>query len=257
MNTIELPFREATEPDALDWEGRLHQRLLAGLSFTPEEDRWATARYFSNSCLSFQDAQLTLNYGIFNDDYPQPARKRQFILDIDASSSKDLTPANLLLFGSRRTTDLFSRTLSERLDHNCAHSWSPHKMGEGAEKPRNEVTPTAGDGGHLGAQLLGQEARRPRRSKLCYCGQPTRSPREARQPNPRLMLPPMEQIALIGARSGRGSQQGQKSEDSPRREPPREPSLPRRYLSKPRVLRMGARRSKGILKSRPSPSPWR
>ncbi len=97
VNTIELPFREATKPDALDWEGLIDQRLLAGLSFTPEEDRWATARYFSNSCLSFQDAQLTLNYGIFNDDYPQPARKRQFILDIDASSSKDLTPANLLL----------------------------------------------------------------------------------------------------------------------------------------------------------------
>lgn len=92
INEIRLP-----EPDAGPglgaefWEQYINPLLLGGLRFAANDG--ALARHMCSTELNYGIDRATIRYGIFNQDYPNPNRRRNFILDIDTYCQTELLPA--------------------------------------------------------------------------------------------------------------------------------------------------------------------
>ncbi len=92
INEIKLP-----EPDAGPglgaefWEQYINPLLLGGLRFAANDG--ALARHMCSTELNYGIDRATIRYGIFNQDYPKPNRRRNFILDIDTYCQTELLPA--------------------------------------------------------------------------------------------------------------------------------------------------------------------
>jgi uncharacterized protein (TIGR04255 family) len=71
-----------SESNILDWRNYLDERLLTGLSFPQDSNK--ICRAFNNLELNEGGLMIRFQYGVFNDDYPAPVRKKSFILDYDA-----------------------------------------------------------------------------------------------------------------------------------------------------------------------------
>lgn len=70
--------------DPLQWSGFINPRLSSMLGFVKDSNR--ITRAMGNMEFNFDGIGLRLQYGVFNPDYPAVVKRKEFILDIDASS---------------------------------------------------------------------------------------------------------------------------------------------------------------------------
>ncbi len=83
VNEIKLPEADAGPGLGADfWEHYVNPLLLGGLRFAANDG--ALARHMCTTELNYGTDRATIRYGIFNGEYPQPNRRREFILDVDA-----------------------------------------------------------------------------------------------------------------------------------------------------------------------------
>ena len=91
INEIKLPEQDAGLGLGADfWQRYINPLLLGGLRFAANDG--ALARHMCSTELNYGVDRATIRYGIFNNDYPKPNRRRQFILDMDAYTMAVLTP---------------------------------------------------------------------------------------------------------------------------------------------------------------------
>ncbi|HOP40096.1 MAG TPA: TIGR04255 family protein [Geobacteraceae bacterium] len=83
FNNIEL-----TEPTLTDWTQYLNPDLSA--IFSVADDKAAIARAFHNLEMNYGDLKLTFLYGMYNFDYPEPIRQKQFTLDFDGYVTRQI-----------------------------------------------------------------------------------------------------------------------------------------------------------------------
>lgn len=94
INEIKLPEMDAGPGLGADfWERYINPSLLGGLRFAANDG--ALARHMSTTELNYGTDRATFKYGIFNNEYPQPNRRREFILDIDTYCMTELLPAQV------------------------------------------------------------------------------------------------------------------------------------------------------------------
>lgn len=79
VNIIDL-----AEGDPLDWKGYVNDSLLGMVGFNGHQA--SLSRAFHVMEYNFDDINLKCQFGIANPDYPAVVRRRQFVLDLDASS---------------------------------------------------------------------------------------------------------------------------------------------------------------------------
>lgn len=73
------------EPNPLDWSKYINPSLISNLTATPDQQN--IIRSFNNLELKYNDILLKFQYGIINPDYPAIIKKKNYILDLDASFS--------------------------------------------------------------------------------------------------------------------------------------------------------------------------
>ena len=98
VNNIKLPEQDAGPGLGADfWEHYVNPLLLGGLRFAANDG--AMARHLCTTELNYGTDRATIRYGIVNSDYPQPNRRREFVLDVDAYcqtvSGPETVPARL------------------------------------------------------------------------------------------------------------------------------------------------------------------
>jgi uncharacterized protein (TIGR04255 family) len=77
INVVTLPGR-----NALNWSTYLDRRLVSNLSFPGEGE--GLTRAMSNMELVVDGIGLRFQYGVWNPDYPNIVRRKEFVLDLDA-----------------------------------------------------------------------------------------------------------------------------------------------------------------------------
>ena len=93
INTVRLPGPDAGPGLGADfWQQYINPLLLGGLRFAANDG--ALARHMTTTELNYGTDRATIRYGIFNNDYPRPNRRREFILDIDTFCAADVAPAD-------------------------------------------------------------------------------------------------------------------------------------------------------------------
>jgi len=91
INEIKLPDASAGTGLGADfWANYVNEFLLGGLRFAANDG--ALARQMNSTELNYGADRATIKYGIFNSEYPQPNRRREFILDIDTYCVEKLAP---------------------------------------------------------------------------------------------------------------------------------------------------------------------
>ncbi len=94
INEIKLPEADAGPGlGAAFWERYVNPLLLGGLRFAANDG--ALARHMCTTELNYGTDRATIRYGIFNNEYPKPNRRRAFILDVDAYCQTELNPVGL------------------------------------------------------------------------------------------------------------------------------------------------------------------
>lgn len=89
INEIRLPQADAGPGLGADfWQNYVNPLLLGGLRFAANDG--ALARHMCTSELNYGTDRATVRYGIFNNEYPKPNRRREFILDIDTYCQADV-----------------------------------------------------------------------------------------------------------------------------------------------------------------------
>ena len=92
INEIRLPEADAGPGLGAEfWEQYVNPLLLGGLRFAANDG--ALARHMCSTELNYGIDRATIRYGIFNQEYPKPNRRRNFILDIDTYCQAELLPA--------------------------------------------------------------------------------------------------------------------------------------------------------------------
>ena len=79
MNVVTLPGR-----NVLNWSSYLDRSLVSSLSFPGDGE--GLTRAMSNMELVVDGIGLRFQYGVWNPDYPNIVRRKEFILDLDASA---------------------------------------------------------------------------------------------------------------------------------------------------------------------------
>lgn len=79
VNIIDLP-----DGYPLDWKGYINDSLLGTVGFNGHQAN--LSRVFHVLEYNFDDINLKCQFGVANPDYPAVVRRRQFVLDLDASS---------------------------------------------------------------------------------------------------------------------------------------------------------------------------
>ena len=93
INEIRLPEEDAGPGLGADfWQQYINPLLLGGLRFAANDG--AMARHMCTTELNYGIDRATIRYGIFNNEYPKPNRKREFILDIDTYCQLNIAPAD-------------------------------------------------------------------------------------------------------------------------------------------------------------------
>ena len=96
INVIRLPEADAGPGLGADfWEKYINPSLLGGLRFAANDG--ALARHMCSTELNYGTDRATLKYGIFNNEYPRPNRRREFILDVDTYCVTELTAADAVM----------------------------------------------------------------------------------------------------------------------------------------------------------------
>lgn len=117
INEIRLPEADAGPGLGADfWENYINPLLLGGLRFAANDG--ALARHMCSTELNYGTDRVTFKYGIFNNEYPKPNRKREFILDIDTYCTGTLTAVDIeakLADFHRAARDVFETAISDRL----------------------------------------------------------------------------------------------------------------------------------------------
>lgn len=89
INEIKLPEADAGPGLGADfWEHYINPSLLGGLRFAANDG--ALARHMCTTELNYGTDRATVKYGIFNNEYPKPNRRREFILDVDTYCMTEL-----------------------------------------------------------------------------------------------------------------------------------------------------------------------
>lgn len=73
------------EAEPLKWEKYINSHLLCNFNATPDPQN--IIRSFNNLEVKYNDIMLKFQFGIINPDYPAIIKKKNFILDLDASFS--------------------------------------------------------------------------------------------------------------------------------------------------------------------------
>ena len=90
INEIKLPEEDAGPGLGADfWEHYVNPLLLGGLRFAANGG--ALARHMCTTELNYGTDRATIRYGIFNQDYPKPNQRREFVLDVDTYCQQTLT----------------------------------------------------------------------------------------------------------------------------------------------------------------------
>ena len=91
INEIRLPEADAGPGLGAEfWEQYVNPLLLGGLRFAANDG--ALSRHMCSTELNYGIDRATIRYGIFNQEYPKPNRRRNFILDIDTYCQAELLP---------------------------------------------------------------------------------------------------------------------------------------------------------------------
>ena len=89
INTIKIGTAKP-----LNWKAYINAKLLSVIDFSSHPER--ISRAFHNLEHYFDNYNLRFQFGIHNSDYPQPIKKREFILDYDAYSNILTDPAEII-----------------------------------------------------------------------------------------------------------------------------------------------------------------
>ena len=111
INNIELD-----EPEPLEWEGYINEKLLGLFHFYPETQY--LSRVFHVVELNFGDSNLRFQFGLNNPDYPATIRRKNFVLDLDAYypglQEKDDVLSNLDIF-HEKIQEIFEMSVTDNL----------------------------------------------------------------------------------------------------------------------------------------------
>ena len=117
IHEIRLPEADAGPGLGADfWENYINPLLLGGLRFAANDG--ALARHMCSTELNYGTDRATIKYGIFNNEYPKPNRKREFILDIDTFCTGALTAADAegkLRDFHHAACDVFETAITDKL----------------------------------------------------------------------------------------------------------------------------------------------
>ena len=117
IHEIRLPEAEAGPGLGADfWEHYINPLLLGGLRFAANDG--ALARHMCSTELNYGNDRATIKYGIFNNEYPKPNRKREFVLDIDTFCIGTLTVGETerkLRDFHRAACDVFETAITDKL----------------------------------------------------------------------------------------------------------------------------------------------
>ena len=82
IDQINLPLDKKPRKDWMTyWKKYINSTLISGLQFADQDA--AICRHMNSIEMNYGDYILHFQYGIFNEDYPAPNKKNQFILDTD------------------------------------------------------------------------------------------------------------------------------------------------------------------------------
>ena len=94
VNEIKLPEADAGPGLGAEfWEHYVNPLLLGGLRFAANDG--SLARHMCTTELNYGTDRATVRYGIFNAEYPQPNRRREFVLDVDTYCQSQLPAADV------------------------------------------------------------------------------------------------------------------------------------------------------------------
>jgi uncharacterized protein (TIGR04255 family) len=79
----------------LDWSKYINKKLLGPITFSLES-KVPIARAMGQLVFKEKTADITFNFGLFNDDFPNQILKNKYILDIDCYTKTDLENLNIL-----------------------------------------------------------------------------------------------------------------------------------------------------------------
>lgn len=82
IDQISLPLDKKPRKDWMTyWKKYINNSLINGLQFVDQDA--AICRHMNSIEMNYGDYMLHFQYGIFNEDYPAPNKKNQFIIDTD------------------------------------------------------------------------------------------------------------------------------------------------------------------------------
>ena len=102
--------------DPLDWKGFIKSELWSTIYFSSQPE--CISRVFHNIEHNYGDYNLRFQFGIHNTDYPQPIRKKEFVLDYDAYSKILTDPKEIVSIFDRFHSAIqtyFEKSITEKL----------------------------------------------------------------------------------------------------------------------------------------------
>ncbi len=84
------------EGDPLDWSGFIAEDKIKGVLSGFNKDSMNLLRSMHMLHLKKENMILSLNYGIFNSEYPNPVARRNFLIDLDGSISNQIPSDQVL-----------------------------------------------------------------------------------------------------------------------------------------------------------------
>lgn len=106
----------AENKDPTNWKKYINKKLLSSIDLA--DDKSTISRAFNMLGFNYNDMHMTLQFGIFNPDYPAPVRRREYTLDFDAYCQGCLERDSIEMYFDRfhdKIKESFEECITEEL----------------------------------------------------------------------------------------------------------------------------------------------
>lgn len=109
---------EVSEGNPLEWKGYIKQHLISAIDSRPTNELLQPLRFITQEIYRAEHGQFIFQHGIFNNEFPNPIARKNFILDFDYFTTQDteISQVNGMIASMNQfCTDTFENSIEDKL----------------------------------------------------------------------------------------------------------------------------------------------